>query len=68
MAWSRRPSDTFLRKAFAHKRKTLANNLRFAGYPPEVVAARWPSSIPPQIRAEQATLEQMAELAKALAP
>ena len=54
--------DRFLRKAFAQKRKTLANNLRFAGYEASLVASRWPASIPPQIRAEQATLEQMAEL------
>jgi 16S rRNA (adenine1518-N6/adenine1519-N6)-dimethyltransferase len=58
--------DRFLRKAFAQKRKTLANNLRFGGYPAEKVAAHWPESIPPQIRAEQLGLEQMAELYRAL--
>ncbi len=58
--------DRFLRKAFAQKRKTLANNLRFAGYPADAVASRWPASIPPQVRAEQATLEEMATLFKAL--
>jgi len=58
--------DRFLRKAFAQKRKTLANNLRFGGYPAEKVAAHWPQSIPPQIRAEQLGLEQMAELYRAL--
>ncbi len=58
--------DRFLRKAFAQKRKTLANNLRFAGYDAAVVASRWPKSIPAQIRAEQATLEQMSELYLAL--
>jgi 16S rRNA (adenine1518-N6/adenine1519-N6)-dimethyltransferase len=56
----------FLRKAFAQKRKTLANNLRAGGYAAEAVAARWPHSIPAQFRAEQAGLEQMAELYRAL--
>ena len=59
--------DSFLRKAFAQKRKTLANNLRFAGYPADSVASLWPAAIPTQIRAEQATLEQMATLFQALA-
>ena len=54
--------DAFLRKAFAQKRKTLANNLRFAG----LEATNWPATIPPQIRAEQASLEQMAQLYRAL--
>jgi 16S rRNA (adenine1518-N6/adenine1519-N6)-dimethyltransferase len=58
--------DRFLRKAFAQKRKTLANNLRFAGYPAGVVAERWPVAISAQIRAEQAGLEEMAELYRAL--
>jgi 16S rRNA (adenine1518-N6/adenine1519-N6)-dimethyltransferase len=58
--------DRFLRKAFAQKRKTLANNLRFAGYPAGVVAERWPAGISAQIRAEQAGLEEMAELYRAL--
>jgi 16S rRNA (adenine1518-N6/adenine1519-N6)-dimethyltransferase len=59
--------DGFLRKAFAQKRKTLANNLRFAGFSPAVLAERWPPSIPLQIRAEQTSLEEMAELYLALA-
>jgi 16S rRNA (adenine1518-N6/adenine1519-N6)-dimethyltransferase len=58
--------DRFLRKAFAQKRKTLANNLRFGGIPAELLAERWPSSIPAQIRAEQAGLSEMAELYRAL--
>jgi len=58
--------DRFLRKAFAQKRKTLANNLRFAGYPAGVVAEGWPVGISAQIRAEQAGLEAMAELYRAL--
>jgi 16S rRNA (adenine1518-N6/adenine1519-N6)-dimethyltransferase len=58
--------DRFLRKAFAQKRKTLANNLRFGGYGAEAVAERWPMGIPAQVRAEQVGLEQMAELYRAL--
>ena len=52
----------FLRQAFAQKRKTLANNLRNANYDLQ----NWPPEIPPQIRAEAATLPQMATLYKAL--
>ena len=48
----------FLRQAFAQKRKTLANNLRNAGYTVEV----WPADIPPQARAEAVTLAAMARL------
>jgi len=59
--------DSFLRKAFAQKRKTLANNLRFAGFSPAVLAERWPPSLPLQIRAEQTSLENMAELYLAFA-
>jgi 16S rRNA (adenine1518-N6/adenine1519-N6)-dimethyltransferase len=58
--------DKFLRSAFAQKRKTLKNNLQFAGFPPEVLAARWPASVPAQTRAEQTSLESMAELHRAL--
>lgn len=58
--------DAFLRMVFAQKRKTLANNLRAGGISPETIAARWPAQLAPQIRAEQATLEQMAELYQAL--
>ena len=57
-----RAFDSFLRKAFAQKRKTLSNNLRSAGFDPGTLSARWPAYIPTQIRAEQASLEQMAEL------
>ena len=38
--------DRFLKQAFAQKRKTLANNLRAAGVPPETLTAAWPSEIP----------------------
>ncbi len=57
--------DRFLRKAFAQKRKTLANNLRSGGYGAELVAQRWPMDIPAQVRAEQVGLEKMAELYRA---
>jgi 16S rRNA (adenine1518-N6/adenine1519-N6)-dimethyltransferase len=58
--------DRFLRKSFAQKRKTLANNLRFSGYEAARLAAVWPASIPPQARAEEINLEAMAELYRAL--
>lgn len=58
--------DRFLKSAFAQKRKTLQNNLRFAGFAPELVASEWPSAISPTIRAEQATLEEMALIYRAL--
>ncbi len=52
----------FLRQAFAQKRKTLANNLRNAGYSLE----RWPTDIPAQARAEALPLPSMAQLLRAL--
>jgi 16S rRNA (adenine1518-N6/adenine1519-N6)-dimethyltransferase len=58
--------DAFLRQCFAQKRKTLANNLRAAGYGPDQLRAAWPSSIDPQARAESLSLEAMAELCRAL--
>ncbi len=58
--------DLFLRKAFAQKRKTLMNNLRFAGYDAENLAACWPAALPAQARAEQVPLERMTELHRAL--
>jgi 16S rRNA (adenine1518-N6/adenine1519-N6)-dimethyltransferase len=54
--------DQFLRKAFAQKRKTLGNNLRFSGVPAARLAAAWPASIAAQARAEEIPLEAMAEL------
>jgi 16S rRNA (adenine1518-N6/adenine1519-N6)-dimethyltransferase len=54
--------DAFLKKTFAQKRKTLANNLRFAGYDPSAISPAWPADLNPQARAEQVTLEQMASL------
>jgi len=58
--------DSFLKQSFAQKRKTLQNNLRAAGYSAEQVALAWPASIPPQVRAESLSLEQMAELYRSL--
>ena len=58
--------DLFLRNAFAQKRKTLANNLRFAGYGAEDLAACWPATLALQARAEQVPLERMTELHRAL--
>ncbi len=60
--------DGFLKQAFAQKRKTLANNLRFAGYEGEARTQAWPKDVPALIRAEQMTLEQMAALYRALRP
>jgi 16S rRNA (adenine1518-N6/adenine1519-N6)-dimethyltransferase len=60
--------DTFLKQAFAQKRKTLANNLRAAGYSPEGLRAAWPGDIAEQARAEAIALEPMASLYRALGP
>jgi 16S rRNA (adenine1518-N6/adenine1519-N6)-dimethyltransferase len=60
--------DKFLRAAFAQKRKTLANNLRAAGYLPQQMQAAWPASIPALARAESIPLEPMAQLYRALTP
>ncbi len=58
--------NRFLRASFAQKRKTLANNLRAAGYSAAQVAGAWPKSIAPQARSEAVPLEAMAELYRAL--
>ena len=58
--------DTFLKASFAQKRKTLANNLRAAGYSPDTLHACWPADIPPLARAESLPLEPMASLYRAL--
>lgn len=58
--------DRFLHRAFAQKRKTLANNLRAASYLPETLQAAWPASLPPQARAEEIGLPAMAELYRSL--
>ena len=58
--------DRFLKQSFAQKRKTLANNLRFAGFEPSTLAAAWPPGLPPQARAEQIDLAHMAELYRSM--
>ena len=51
----------FLRLAFAQKRKTLANNLRAAGVPPErIVSALGTAAIDPKVRAEALDVESLA--------
>ncbi len=54
--------DRFLHACFAQKRKTLSRNLREAGTTPETIAAVWPQNLNPLIRAEAATLHQLAAL------
>jgi 16S rRNA (adenine1518-N6/adenine1519-N6)-dimethyltransferase len=60
--------DVFLRACFAQKRKTLANNLRAAGYSPGDIQAAWPTGIPLQARAESVALEPLAQLCRKLPP
>lgn len=56
----------FLRQCFAQKRKTLANNLRAAGFPAaQVSAALAAAGLEPGVRAEALGLEQFAALWKA---
>jgi 16S rRNA (adenine1518-N6/adenine1519-N6)-dimethyltransferase len=53
----------FARQVFAQKRKTLANNLRAAGFSPEAIpSALAAASIPPQARAEAISIEELARL------
>lgn len=57
----------FLRQAFAQKRKTLANNLRAAGFAPAVAAAAQASAgVSTQARAESVHIEALASLWRAL--
>jgi len=58
--------ERFLRGCFAQKRKTLANNLRAAGVERDAVAARWPEGVAREARAEALTVEELAEIYKAL--
>ncbi len=60
--------NAFLRSTFAQKRKTLANNLRVAGFSTSQLTAAWPSTIPPLARSEAVPLEAMATLYRALKP
>ncbi len=62
------PFLRFVRLAFAQKRKTLANNLRAAGFAPADVAhALEQVGIPPQARAETLSVDQFAALSKIFA-
>jgi len=57
----------FVRKAFAQKRKTLANNLRAAGIPPAAAtAALAQAAIDPHARAEALPIEALAALWRSL--
>jgi len=61
------PFIAFLKQCFAQKRKTLANNLRAAGFAAGTVAAAYERTmIPAQVRAEVLTLEQFAGLWRAI--
>ena len=58
----------FLRKVFAQKRKTLANNLRAAGIEPQAVAmAIERAGIEAQARAETLSVEKLAALWREIA-
>ncbi|HET7105019.1 MAG TPA: 16S rRNA (adenine(1518)-N(6)/adenine(1519)-N(6))-dimethyltransferase RsmA [Terracidiphilus sp.] len=57
----------FLRRAFAHKRKTLANNLRAAGIlPGAVTSAMMQAGIDARSRAEAVNVESLAALWRSL--
>jgi 16S rRNA (adenine1518-N6/adenine1519-N6)-dimethyltransferase len=58
--------NRLLRAGFAQKRKTLANNLRHAGYTAAEIQRAWPHTLPAQVRAEAVSLESMAELYRSL--
>ncbi len=58
--------NPFLRSTFAQKRKTLANNLRNAGFSAAQLAAAWPSGLPAQVRSEAVSLEDLARFYRAL--
>jgi 16S rRNA (adenine1518-N6/adenine1519-N6)-dimethyltransferase len=59
------PFITLLKQSFVQKRKTLANNLRAAGWASAAVAAACEAAqISPQVRAEALSVEQFAQLWK----
>ena len=60
------PFDRFLHQAFAQKRKTLAKNLRSAGFTADQLTRSWPAGLDPQIRAEATNLPAFAALHRAL--
>jgi 16S rRNA (adenine1518-N6/adenine1519-N6)-dimethyltransferase len=58
---------SFVRQAFAQKRKTLANNLRAAGIAPGIVLhALTSAGVDPRSRAEALPIEALAEIWKKL--
>jgi 16S rRNA (adenine1518-N6/adenine1519-N6)-dimethyltransferase len=62
-----RPFISFLKKAFALKRKTLSNNLRAAGFDAKDVSRGYKLvGLDPLVRAEAVTVEQLASLFLAL--
>jgi 16S rRNA (adenine1518-N6/adenine1519-N6)-dimethyltransferase len=62
-----RAFQVFLRQCFAQKRKTLANNLRFAGIESAALASAFHrAEVPPQVRAEALPPDAMARLFRAL--
>ena len=56
----------FLKKSFGQKRKTLWNNLKTEYEPAALRAALAKSGVRPTVRAEALSLEQSAELFRAL--
>ncbi len=69
LALPERPFLTFLKQAFAQKRKTLSNNLRAARFPADQVATAFSeAAVAPQARAETIALDQFAALWHALQP
>jgi 16S rRNA (adenine1518-N6/adenine1519-N6)-dimethyltransferase len=61
------PFIAFLKQSFAQKRKTLAKNLRAAGFASEVVARALESAeVAPAARAEELGLDAMARIWRAL--
>lgn len=58
--------NRFLRSTFAQKRKTLANNLRAAGYSAAQLLDAWPASLPALVRSEAVSLPELAALYRAL--
>ncbi len=58
---------SFVRQAFAQKRKTLANNLRAAGYTPTTITQTLNGAgIDPQVRAETLSIDAFVEIWKKL--
>ena len=58
---------SFLRQCFAQKRKTLGNNLRAAGYPPDRLEGAWiTAEVSRESRAEALPIERLAALHRAL--